>query len=160
MYAGWASSTGHEPLYACSLYIEHHTLTGCSVGKYTNINRSCSRGHQQTPFWSCILMHTWLLAASPRKPNLDAWMTRRGKNFQRGNYTIQLWGRRLSQTNLAEFVKYISRVAVPCKAFNYASPSNSSESTALSCFAQTGRPPPASHGNGCPYWEPLHNALL
>ena len=94
-------------------------------------------------------------------------MTRRGR-FLSEKTTLYNFGADVCHTNLAAFVKKTCRVVVPCNDIYHlcpdltfildVSPSNSSASIALSLSAQTGRAPPASHGNGCPYWEPLQNA--
>ena len=103
----------------------------------------------------------------PETINLGAWMTRRGR-FLSEKTTLYNFGADVCHMNLAAFVKKTCRVVVPCNDIYHlcpdltfildVSPSNSSASIALSLSAQTGRAPPASHGNGCPYWEPLQNA--
>ncbi len=114
MYAGWAHLTVHKLLYACSLYIGRHTLTGCPVGKYTNINRSCSHDHQVTsPFgesywWTCdCLLHP---------PGNQFWVHEwhAGADLFREKTTLYNFGADVCHTNLAAFVKYTSRVVVPC----------------------------------------------
>ena len=120
------------------------------------------------PFWKIILMHMWLLVASPWKPKFGCMNDTQGQisSERKLHYTTlgQTFVTRISQHSWNIHLGWSCPVTTSIL-YVYSSafiidvcPSNSSASIALIGSAQTGRAPPASHGNGCPYWEPLHNA--